>query len=96
MRKKKPKIYRDFNDYFSHGNHGMSSCSRDWIKEIWDDLEPTIKASQDDYKKAYVLLMQEQTERKSDVLDAALIYISKFTKKSSPSFWRWYLDYKRK
>jgi hypothetical protein len=44
------KIYKDFNDWWANGNHGWSSASIDYAKEIWADLEPTINASRDDYE----------------------------------------------
>ena len=85
-------IYRDFNHWWSRGKHGFSSASRDLVQDIWNDLEPTILASRDDYKNAYVQLMKEHTERKKDVIDAALKYIELHSKEDAPKFWRWYMD----
>ena len=86
------KIYRDFNDYFSNGKHGYSSASRDIVKEIWDDIYPTIEASQNDYKKAYLALMTEESRRRVKLTDALLRYIDEAQKKHTDleGFWKWW------
>ena len=86
------KIYRDFNHWWSEGNHGYSSASREYAKELWDDLEPTILASRDDYKNSYVQLMKDRTKRHGDIMDHLLEYIQTFAKEDAPRFWKWYLD----
>ena len=85
-------IYRDFNHWWREGNHGYSSASREDAEEIWKDLEPTILASRDDYKNAFVELMNEHNKRRADLTDALLEYIEKFMPPTAPGFWRWYLD----
>jgi hypothetical protein len=88
-------IYRDFNHWFSTSKaHGFSSASRECAEEIWDDFQPTIEASQDDYKKAYIELMQEKTQWNSKLVDALFEYMEKYKKEDSPKFWRWYIDNK--
>lgn len=87
------KIYRDFNHWWSNSEaHGMSSASKDWMKEIWDDILPTIEATRDDYKNSYIELMKNQIERKTDIQDALLKYIELYKKEDSPLFWRWFVD----
>lgn len=88
------KIYRNWEHYWREGVHGFSSASREEAKAIWDDIEPTIMASRDDYKNTFVQLMTEYTERRKDITDALLEYIDKFSKDRAPKFFRWYLDNK--
>jgi hypothetical protein len=91
--KPKKTIYRNFKHWWSTSKaHGMSSFSRDWMKQIWDDIFPTIEASQDDYKKAYIILMEEEKQRKSEIMDSLFKYIDINKKEDAPTFWRWYLD----
>jgi len=86
-------IYRDFNHWFSRSHaHGMSSASRDWMEDIWNDIYPTIEASQDDYKRMYIHMMGEAAKRHSEVADAMLKYIKEFRQEDQPSFWRWWSD----
>lgn len=86
-------IYRDFNHWWSTSEaHGMTSASRDWMKQIWDDIEPTIKASQDEYKQAYLKLMKDEVYQRCELTDAMLEYIKEFRKEGEPKFWRWWLD----
>lgn len=85
-------IYRDWEHYWREGKHGYSSAGREDAKQIWDDLAPTIEASRDDYKNAFVKMANEMNERRSEVLDHALKYIEQFAKPDAPKFWRWYLD----
>lgn len=93
MTKPKPIIFRDFDHWFNTSQaHGMSSASRDWMKEIWDEIEPTIKASQDDYKLAYVELMKEVTERHSEMMTALMDYVVKFRQPGQPTFFRWWAE----
>jgi len=87
------KIYRDFDHWWSESEaHGMSSGSRDWMKDIWDDIYPTIEASRDDYKQAYVELMREKAKRRCEVTDALLDYIEEHKTGGQKGFWRWWLD----
>lgn len=89
----KPTIYRDFNHWFSQSHaHGMSSCSRDYVKGIWDELEPTIKASQDDYKQYYLELAKEVADNRSEMVDAMLEYIKEHKQEGQPSFFRWWYN----
>ena len=85
-------IFRDWEHFWREGNHGYSSASREDAKELWDLFEPTINATKDDYKKAYLQLCKEKMEVKSEMQDAMLSYIEKFAKPGSPTFWRWWLD----
>ena len=90
---KKPTIYRDFNHWFSQSHaHGMSSFSRDYVKAIWDELEPTIKASQDDYKQYYLELAKEVADDRSEMVDAMLEYIKEHKHAGQPSFFRWWCN----
>lgn len=86
------KIYRDFNHWWCEGDHGYSSASRDHVKTIWDDLEPTILASRDEYKETYVEMMKEVAKGRSEHLDALLEYIELFKKDDAPKFYRWWID----
>jgi hypothetical protein len=78
-------IYRDFDHYWS-------SASRDLAKEIWDDFEPTIIASREDYKNTYATLLKKKEKESDQFLTALLEYVETFHIDSKPSFWRWYLD----
>lgn len=86
------RIYRSWEDYWQNGNHGFSSASRECAKEIWDDFEPTIKATLDDHKKAYIVLTNEQLAFRGECFSAALDYIELYKKPDAPKFWRWLLD----
>lgn len=93
MSQSEKRVYLDFNDWWRHGKHGYSSASYEDAKEIWDDLEPTIQASRDDYKNAFVQMTNEYMARRKDVLDVIFEYIDQFVDKNvAPKFWRWYLD----
>ena len=86
------KIYRDFDNWWAEGKHEFSSASYDWAKELWDDLEPTITASRDDYKNSYIQLMKEQVKRRTDLTDALLKYIEIHKNPEEQGFWRWWMD----
>jgi len=87
------KIYRDFNHWFSESHaHGMSSASRDWLEEIWNEILPTIEASRDDYKNSYIQLMKDEVENRSEVVDALHAYIDAHKRPGDPRFARWWLD----
>jgi len=84
-------IFRDFNHWFSTSKeHGMTSFSRDWMERIWNEIYPTIKASQGDYKKAYLELMKETAENNCELTSLMLEYISEFRQQGQPGFWRWW------
>jgi hypothetical protein len=86
-------IYRNFNHWYSTSKvHGCSSASRDWLKKIWDDLEPTMKANLDDYKKAYKELLKEEARKNIELLDLLLEYINTFKRKNDPTFWKWWAN----
>jgi hypothetical protein len=90
------KVYRNWDHYWSNGNHGFSSASKDYAKEIWDDFQPTIEASLDDYKRAYIKLTEEQLKFRSELTDALLDYIELYKKEDAPKFWKWFLEQSRK
>ena len=83
-------IYRNWEHYWAEGNHGFTSSSRDLAKETWDDFEETLLASQDDYKKAYIQLCEDQAKTSSEMQDAMIEYIKIHIKDGSPGFWRWW------
>lgn len=85
-------IYRDFNHYWTEGDHGWSSASKDLAEEEWKRFEPTITASRDDYKNAYNELCIKKAKQKCDIVDHLLKYIEIFSKEGSPKFFRWWLD----
>ena len=70
----------------------MSSISRDWMRRIWDDIYPTVEASQDDYKKAYLELGKEQADQRSELVTAMLEYIEEHQQEGQKNFWRWWID----
>lgn len=89
-----PHLYTTWEEYWSNGKHGFSSCCRDLAKEIWDDFEPTIKANRSDWEK---LLVNETIKlRKKYVQDLRDMheYLTKFDleKLAGISFFRWLLD----
>jgi len=88
----KKQIYRDWDHYWQEGNHGFSSYSRDIAEETWKDFETTITASRDDYKNAYVELMNEEVKRLCDLTDALLDYIDNYSKDGAPKFFKWWSD----
>lgn len=92
MAKKKKRIYLDFNDWWSNGNHGWSSTGKEDAKEIWDDLEPTINAKRDDYENTFIALCNEMKAWRPQVTKALLDYVEKFKKDDAPKFWAWYYD----
>jgi len=51
MEEEKPRIYKDYEDYWRHGKHGCSSYSRDIVEDTWKDLEPTILANRTDWEQ---------------------------------------------
>lgn len=88
-------IFRNFNHWWGNSKAlGLTSASLDWGKEIWEELEPTIEATLDDYKKAYIELMEERTAKNSELVNEMLTYIKEFKQPDAPKFWKWYLDRK--
>lgn len=86
-------IYRDFNHWFSTSEvHGFSSASREFAKELWDDLEPTMQAKLDDHMRAHVELAKEQAVRNSKLVTAMLEYIEAHKQEGQRGFWRWWFD----
>lgn len=92
----KKTIYRDFNHWWQEGNHGWTSASIDFAREIWDDLEPTILASRDEYKDVMVETLKTEMGWRIEMLSIALEYIEKYKQEDAPKFFKFYLDYKRK
>lgn len=88
----KKQIYRNFDHYWSEGNHGFSSFSKDLARETWEDFETTINATRDDYKKAYIELMNEKANTQSDLVNAMLTYVKLHCVEGAPKFWKWYLE----
>ena len=86
-------IFRDFEHWCSEIQaHGWSSAGREYAQAIWDELEPTIKASRDDYKKAYIKLMNEQAFNNVELVNALLEYIEEYKRPNQPKFWRWWFN----
>lgn len=85
-------IYRSWEHYWSEGDHGWTSVSRDIAKKEWDRFEETILASQDDYKKMYLALCKEEVEFRSQHVEAMHEYIKLFTKEDAPKFPRWWSE----
>lgn len=83
-------IFRDFDHFWQEGHHGWTSASRNIAKAQWDLFEPTILASRDEYKNAYVALMNEKAEDNSDYITALLDYIDLFKKEDAPKFFKWW------
>lgn len=86
------KIYKNFDDYWANGNHGCSSFNKDIAKEIWDDFEPTIKASRTDYEN---LLIEEALEQKRSYIEqinALHDYLKEFKVEeyTGVKFFRWW------
>lgn len=86
-------IYRDFNHWFSTSEaHGFSSASREYAQAIWDDLRPTMEASLDDYKRAYLELSNERARGRSELVDKLFKYIEEYRQSEQPTFWKWLVD----
>ena len=93
---KKQILYKNWEDYWSNGKHGFSSCCRDLAKETWDDFEPTISATRNDWEN---LLIHESIElRKRYIQDIRDMheYLTEFNLESvaGVKFFRWLLDKK--
>ena len=88
------KIYKDFNDWWSHGKHGYSSASRDIAEEIWADFEPTINASRDDYAALMLQEAREQKERYVEHLREVSSYVEEHNLEAvvGVNLYRWMLD----
>lgn len=84
------RIYRDFDHWWQQGKHPWSSASYEIAKKIWDDLEPTIQASRDDYKDSFVALAKEVAEDRSIHVQMLLRYIEEFVPKDAPKFGYWW------
>lgn len=88
-------IFRNFNHWWGNSKTlGLTSASLDWAKEIWEELNPTLESTLDDYKRAYITLMDETAERNSELVNEMLSYIKEFKQPDQPRFWKWYLDRK--
>jgi hypothetical protein len=90
------KIYKDFNDWWANGNHGWSSASIDYAKEIWADLEPTINASRDDYENLMLTEIKQMHDRYIENLRDSYAYIKEHNveEKTGVKFFKWLLDRK--
>jgi hypothetical protein len=87
------KIFINFEDWWGNNKTtGFTSASYDWAKEIWEELEPTINASKDDYKKAYIKLMEEEIIHRSELVDMLFNYIDEFKQPNQPKFFKWWSD----
>jgi hypothetical protein len=91
----KPKrIYKDWDDWWRNGDHGCSSASRDFARQIWDDLEPTITANRSDWESVLrqdaMALHDKYTKKLRNVHN----YLTQFDlEKHAPvKFFRWLLD----
>jgi hypothetical protein len=93
---KKKRIYKDFNDWWSHGNHGWTSASRDVAKAIWADFEPTILATRDDYTELMLLEVREMHERYVEHLRDICDYVKEHNLEAlvGTKLFRWVLDRK--
>ena len=84
-------IFRDFNHWFGTSKeHNTSSFSREWMRRIWHEILPTIEASQDDYKRAYIKLMREASKDRSEMVDLMLEYIEEHKQPGQMGFFRWW------
>ncbi len=83
------KIYFDFNDWYSQGKHGCSSASKGWLKEIWDDLEPTMRAG----KRGIIQEAIKRIEEKDEMLKKEIIAkIDYNTARPDKSFFKYWLQ----
>lgn len=96
MGKKKTKkiLYKDFEDYWRNGKHGFSSAGREYVIEIWNDLEPTIMANREDWEQ---LLIHETKKSREDFIRYLRLmseYLKEFDleKVAGIKFHRWILD----
>lgn len=86
------KIYRDFDHYWTEGDHPWSSASRDIAEEEWKRFEPTILATRDDYKQMYIELCNDETEKTLDIVTKLFQYMELYKKDDAPKFFRWWSD----
>lgn len=90
------KIYKDFNDWWSHGNHGYSSASRDIARAIWEDFEPTINATRDEYTELMLFEVKEMHDRYVEHLHDVGSYVKEHNLEAVTGIklFRWILDRK--
>ena len=85
-------IYNNFNEWYSKGNHGCSSASRDWLEDIWNDLQPTIHANENSLKEELRNRIKEFEQRKVEHFKACKAFMDKYSKEDAPKFHRWWMD----
>jgi len=98
MKNKPPRIYRDFQDYWQHGNHGFSSCSIEYAKDTWKDFEPTINANRDEYVNAILDTYEKDRKIAIEQMVMVMDYLREFKLEevAGVKFYRWWMDRARK
>ena len=93
-KKENKRIYLDFEDWWAHGKHGYSSYSWEYARELWDDFEPTIKASRSELDEQMVLLQKEKAKWNVKFQRNFLNYLKEFNleEKAGVKFFRWFAD----
>lgn len=87
-------IYRDWNDYWTKGNHGYTSACKEDAKEIWQDFQETLNATRGDYEQ---LLIKQSLYQEKEFLKRIKVMLKYLTtydleKHATKKFFKWWLD----
>ena len=87
-------IYKTWADYWSRGNHGYSSGSKEYAKDIWDDFQDTINAVRTDYENILINQAVEQEKHLIARVQQLHKYLSTYDleKHATKKFFRWLLE----
>ena len=73
---KKPRIYKNFKDYWRNGKHGCSNCNREYARQIWDDIEPSLLSTRDEAIRILCEQIYEKEQRHKTMVHEMLTYLS--------------------
>ena len=92
------RIYKNFEDWWCSGKHGFTSYSREYAKEIWEDLEPTILAQRSDWEEVLRRDSLKLQEKYIKQLQNVYAYLKAYDleKHAGIKFFRWLLEHNRK
>jgi len=87
-------LYKDYEDWWRNGQHGYSSASREYAKEIWADLEETIMAKREDWERLLIFECKKERENFISYLRDFTAYLEEFglVEIAGVNFHKWVLD----
>lgn len=87
-------LYRDFDDWWTNGQHGFSSASRDIAESLWADLEPTVLAGRGDWENLLIEESRKDREHLINWLRGFSEYLETFKLEevAGIGFYRWFAD----